>query len=70
MKQKPYSWEDASYLTRRSLGVPSASWRDIGNDTVLPVIFLMLLLFVHCYEFTYEYWKRVTVCRYALFAYI
>ncbi|KAG6394053.1 hypothetical protein SASPL_144631 [Salvia splendens] len=33
VKQKPYSWEDASYLTRRSLGVPSASWRDIG-DTV------------------------------------
>ncbi|XP_047939807.1 chaperone protein dnaJ 50-like isoform X2 [Salvia hispanica] len=33
VKQKPYSWEDASYLTRRSLGVPFDSWRDIGEST-------------------------------------
>ncbi|KAG6419060.1 hypothetical protein SASPL_121269 [Salvia splendens] len=30
---KPYSWEDASYLTRRSLGVPFDSWKDIGEST-------------------------------------
>ncbi|KAG6419045.1 hypothetical protein SASPL_121254 [Salvia splendens] len=33
VKQKPYSWEDASYLTRRSLGVPFDSWKDIGEST-------------------------------------
>lgn len=30
-KQAPYSWEDASYLTRRSLGVPLDSWRQIDE---------------------------------------
>lgn len=27
VKQAPYSWEDASYLTQRALGVPIESWR-------------------------------------------
>lgn len=33
MKQAPYSWEDASYLTQRSLRVPPDAWRNIGNYT-------------------------------------
>ncbi|KAK4398983.1 Chaperone protein dnaJ 50 [Sesamum angolense] len=33
VKQAPYSWEDASYLTRRSLGVPSDSWRHVDQLT-------------------------------------
>lgn len=44
MKQAPYSWEDASYLTRRSLGVPSDSWRHVGNDNLSTVILLLLLI--------------------------
>ena len=31
VKQAPYSWEDASYLTRKSLRVPFDAWRNIGN---------------------------------------
>lgn len=34
MRREPYSWEDASYLTRRSLGVPFEQWRDLGKDTL------------------------------------
>ncbi|KAL0442895.1 UNVERIFIED_CONTAM: Chaperone protein dnaJ 50 [Sesamum latifolium] len=33
VKKAPYSWEDASYLTRRSLGVPSDSWRHVDELT-------------------------------------
>ncbi|XP_022845241.1 chaperone protein dnaJ 50-like [Olea europaea var. sylvestris] len=33
VKRAPYSWEDASYLTRRSLGVPSDSWRYTDEST-------------------------------------
>ncbi|KAK4491949.1 hypothetical protein RD792_002732, partial [Penstemon davidsonii] len=33
VKQAPYSREDASYLTRRSLGVPSDSWRYIDESS-------------------------------------
>ncbi|XP_022870052.1 chaperone protein dnaJ 50-like [Olea europaea var. sylvestris] len=33
VKRAPYSWEDASYLTRRSLGAPSDSWRYIDEST-------------------------------------
>ena len=62
MKQKPYSWEDASYLTRRSLGVPFDSWRDIGNDTLsannLPlalfpvdIVYLPMLSSLYCSTF-------------------
>ncbi|XP_059438673.1 chaperone protein dnaJ 50 [Corylus avellana] len=29
----PYSWEDASYLTQRSLGVPFDAWRNIDDST-------------------------------------
>ncbi|XP_057764862.1 chaperone protein dnaJ 50 isoform X2 [Salvia miltiorrhiza] len=32
VKRERYSWEDASYLTRRSLGVPFDSWRDIDES--------------------------------------
>ncbi|GMH26890.1 hypothetical protein Nepgr_028733 [Nepenthes gracilis] len=31
VKQAPYSWEDASYLTQRSLGVPLHTWRNIDE---------------------------------------
>lgn len=30
MKQAPYSWDDASYLTRKALGVPPDAWMNIG----------------------------------------
>ncbi|XP_057462692.1 chaperone protein dnaJ 50 [Actinidia eriantha] len=33
IRQAPYSWEDASYLTRRSLGVHLDSWRSIDEST-------------------------------------
>ncbi|KAG8385701.1 hypothetical protein BUALT_Bualt03G0072500 [Buddleja alternifolia] len=33
VKRAPYSWEDASYLTRRSLGVSFDSWRNIDEST-------------------------------------
>lgn len=33
IKRAPYSWEDASYLTRRSLGVSFDSWRYIDEST-------------------------------------
>lgn len=29
-KKAPYSWEDASYLTRRSLGVSADAWANLG----------------------------------------
>ncbi|XP_054778643.1 chaperone protein dnaJ 50 [Prosopis cineraria] len=39
VKQHPFTWEDASYLTRRSLGVPQDVWRSmdegIKEDLVL-----------------------------------
>ncbi|XVE51162.1 hypothetical protein DITRI_Ditri02bG0017100 [Diplodiscus trichospermus] len=31
VKRAPYSWEDASYLTRNSLRVPLDAWLNIGN---------------------------------------
>ncbi|PON85341.1 Terminal organelle assembly protein [Trema orientale] len=31
VKQAPYSWEDASYLTQRALRVPPDAWRNIGE---------------------------------------
>lgn len=31
MKKCPYAWEDASYLTQRSLGLPNDRWRSIGD---------------------------------------
>ncbi|KAL6332262.1 hypothetical protein AAG906_001977 [Vitis piasezkii] len=33
VKQAPYSWEDASYLTRKSLRVPFDAWRNIDEST-------------------------------------
>ncbi|KAK9265414.1 hypothetical protein L1049_001663 [Liquidambar formosana] len=33
VKKDPYTWEDASYLTRRSLGVPLDAWRNIDEST-------------------------------------
>ncbi|KAL9272200.1 DnaJ protein ERDJ7-like protein [Drosera capensis] len=33
VKQAPYSWEDASYLTRRALGVPLDHWSNIDELT-------------------------------------
>ncbi|XP_027111584.1 chaperone protein dnaJ 50 isoform X1 [Coffea eugenioides] len=33
VKRSPYSWEDASYLTQRSLGVPPDSWTFIDEST-------------------------------------
>ncbi|GFQ08636.1 chaperone protein Dnaj 50 [Phtheirospermum japonicum] len=45
LKKAPYSWEDASYLTRRSLGVPLDSWTYLGNIALsTPVILLLLLV--------------------------
>lgn len=35
VKKAPYSWEDASYLTRRSLGARADAWRNLGNDCLL-----------------------------------
>lgn len=32
VKKAPYSWEDASYLTQRSLGVPLDAWRTIDDS--------------------------------------
>ncbi|GMY36968.1 chaperone protein dnaJ 50 isoform X2 [Fagus crenata] len=32
VKKAPYSWEDASYLTQRSLGVPLDAWRSIDDS--------------------------------------
>jgi len=31
VKKHSYSWEDASYLTQRSLGIPLDRWRHIGK---------------------------------------
>jgi hypothetical protein len=31
VKKSPYSWEDASYLTQRSLGLHDDRWRSIGD---------------------------------------
>lgn len=33
VKKAPYCWEDASYLTRRSLGVPLDAWGNIDDST-------------------------------------
>ncbi|XP_059661735.1 chaperone protein dnaJ 50 [Cornus florida] len=33
VKQAPYSWEDASFLTRRALGAPMDSWSYIDEST-------------------------------------
>ncbi|KAI8567445.1 hypothetical protein RHMOL_Rhmol02G0122700 [Rhododendron molle] len=33
VKRSPYSWEDASYLTRRSLGIHLDSWRSLDEST-------------------------------------
>ncbi|RDX61352.1 DnaJ protein ERDJ7 [Mucuna pruriens] len=33
VKKYPYSWEDASYLTKRSLGIPHNRWRNIDEAT-------------------------------------
>ncbi|KAI9124059.1 hypothetical protein K1719_005359 [Acacia pycnantha] len=33
VKQQPYTWDDASYLTRRSLGVPHDVWRSMDEGT-------------------------------------
>ncbi|TKY51098.1 Chaperone protein dnaJ 50 [Spatholobus suberectus] len=33
VKKYPYSWEDASYLTQRSLGIPHVRWRNIDEAT-------------------------------------
>ncbi|GAB2298824.1 DnaJ protein erdj7 [Dionaea muscipula] len=33
VKQAPYSWEDASYLTRHSLAVPLDTWNHIDEHT-------------------------------------
>ncbi|GAB4830939.1 Chaperone protein dnaJ 50 [Ancistrocladus abbreviatus] len=33
VKQAPYSWEDASYLTQRALGVPCEMWRNMDELT-------------------------------------
>ncbi|CAI9087754.1 OLC1v1021910C2 [Oldenlandia corymbosa var. corymbosa] len=38
VKRAPYSWEDASYLTRRSLGVPHDSWNYIGSFPLFEVV--------------------------------
>lgn len=44
VKHEPYSWQDASHLTRRSLGVPFESWRHIGTLSAnsLPLVFYYL----------------------------
>lgn len=33
VKKAPYTWEDASYLTQRSLGIHADSWRNIDEPT-------------------------------------
>ena len=33
VKKYPYSWEDASYLTQRSLSIPLDRWRNIDEAT-------------------------------------
>lgn len=33
VKKYPYTWEDASYLTQRSLGIPHDRWRNIDEAT-------------------------------------
>ncbi|XP_061376525.1 chaperone protein dnaJ 50 [Gastrolobium bilobum] len=33
VKKYPYSWDDASYLTQRSLGIPHDRWRNIDKAT-------------------------------------
>lgn len=33
VKKAPYSWEDASYLTQRALGVSVEAWRNIDEST-------------------------------------
>ncbi|KAB1201313.1 hypothetical protein CJ030_MR0G004312 [Morella rubra] len=33
LKRAPYSWDDASYLTQRSLGVSIDAWRNIDDST-------------------------------------
>ncbi|XP_027365894.1 dnaJ protein ERDJ7 [Abrus precatorius] len=33
VKKHPYSWEDASYLTQRSLGIPLDRWKNIDEAT-------------------------------------
>lgn len=40
MKKASYAWEDASYLTRKSLRVPPDAWMNIGNLIKIPVFFL------------------------------
>lgn len=42
MKKCPYSWEDASYLTQRSLGIPDDRWRSIGDCNLSMMNFLLL----------------------------
>lgn len=33
MKQAPYTWDDASYLTQRSLSAPLDAWRNVGKNS-------------------------------------
>ncbi|GLT76492.1 hypothetical protein SLA2020_481450 [Shorea laevis] len=33
VKRAPYSWDDASYLTRKALGVPLDAWMNIDDST-------------------------------------
>lgn len=42
MKKYPYSWEDASYLTQRSLGVPHDRWINIGDYNLFVMNFHLL----------------------------
>lgn len=42
MKKYPYSWEDASYLTQRSLSIPLDRWRNIGDYNLSMMNFLLL----------------------------
>ena len=41
MKKCPYSWEDASYLTQRSLGIPHDRWRTIGDYNLSAMNFIL-----------------------------
>lgn len=40
MKKASYAWEDALYLTQKSLRVPHDAWMNIGNFIKIPAFFI------------------------------
>ena len=64
VKKAPYSFEDASYLTRRSLGVPLDAWTNLGillftwTNTWIKDLILM-----QCVDLSDEYKKEDLVQR-------